>query len=57
MLNSKNVNSIKSKVEYLGHIISGKGIETDPKKIQSIRDWPTPTCTKDVQRSTFYWIV
>ena len=45
------------KVEYLGHIISGKGIETDPKKIQSTRDWPIPTCTKDVQRSTFYWIV
>ena len=38
------------KVEFLGHVISGKGIATDPKKIEAVRDWPTPTCVKDVQR-------
>lgn len=40
----------KSSVEFLGHVISGIGISTDPKKIKSIEEWPTPTCTKDVQR-------
>lgn len=40
----------KSSVEFLGHILSGEGISTDPKKIKSIQEWPTPECTKDVQR-------
>jgi len=31
------------KVEYLGHYISGAGVETDPKKIAVIINWPTPT--------------
>ena len=31
------------KVEYLGHYISSAGVETDPKKIAIIVDWPTPT--------------
>lgn len=38
------------KVEFLGHILSGQGISTDPKKIKSVEEWPTPTCVKDVQR-------
>ena len=40
----------KSKVEFLGYILSGDGVETDPKKIKSVTEWPTPTCVKDVQR-------
>ena len=38
------------KVEFLGHVLSGQGISTDPKKIKSVEEWPTPTCVKDVQR-------
>lgn len=30
------------KVEYLGHVISGQGVSTDPSKIQAIADWNTP---------------
>ena len=30
----------KKRVEYLGHIVSKNGIETNPKKIRAIVDWP-----------------
>ena len=40
----------KDKVEFLGYVLSGEGIATDPKKISSIKEWPKPTCVKDVQR-------
>jgi hypothetical protein len=29
-------------VEYLGHIISGNEVSTDPNKIQAVKDCPTP---------------
>ena len=40
----------KQQVEFLGHVISGKGIATDPNKIKSVKEWPTPKCVKDIQR-------
>ncbi|GKB92246.1 putative mitochondrial protein [Tanacetum coccineum] len=36
-------------VEYLGHIISGKGISTYPNKIQAMVDWPVPTTLKQLR--------
>ena len=36
------------KITYLGHIVSKKGIEEDPKKIQAIKDWPVPETVTDV---------
>ena len=32
----------KERISYLGHIVSKNGVETDPKKIQVILDWPRP---------------
>nr|XP_051191082.1 uncharacterized protein LOC127304433 [Lolium perenne] len=36
-------------IEYLGHIISGEGVATDPAKIQDIIQWPTPTSIKQLR--------
>lgn len=29
-------------VDYLGHIISGQGVQADPSKLEAIREWPAP---------------
>ena len=39
----------KKQIAYLGHIISNKGIETDPSKIEAIRKWPVPKTVHDVR--------
>ena len=39
----------RSQVEYLGHIVSKDGVGTDPKKIDAITVWPTPTCPREVR--------
>jgi hypothetical protein len=39
----------KTKVEYLGVIISHNSVEMDPVKVAGIADWPAPTGKKEVQ--------
>ena len=39
----------KTKVNYLGHVVSKDGIETDPKKISDILNWPEPKTVTDVR--------
>ena len=41
-LKPKKCEFFKTKLSYLGHIVSKDGIETDPKKIEAIKDWPLP---------------
>jgi hypothetical protein len=36
-------------VEYLWHIISGKGVQTDPSKIQDIVQWETRATIKKLR--------
>ena len=42
----------KSRITYLGHIVSNGGIATDPKKIKAIQLWPRPTTVTEVQKFT-----
>ena len=37
------------KVNYLGHVVSSKGVETDNAKISAVKDWPTPRHKRDVR--------
>ncbi|CAF3890410.1 unnamed protein product [Rotaria sp. Silwood1] len=39
----------KTKLRYLGHVVSQTGIEHDPDKIPAVRDYPVPTRLKDVR--------
>ena len=39
----------KSKIPYLGLLVSAKGIETDPKKIETVKNWTTPKTVTDVR--------
>jgi hypothetical protein len=36
-------------VEYLGHVVSEKGISTDPKKIEAVKTWPEPTTVTELR--------
>ena len=39
----------KSRITYLGHIVSAAGIETDPKKIEAVKNWTLPRTVADVR--------
>ena len=38
----------QTELPYLGHIIGKDGVKPDPKKVQSVVDWPRPTCLRKV---------
>jgi len=39
----------KQEIKFVGHQVSVHGIEPVPDKIETIRDWPTAKCLKDVR--------
>ena len=45
----KKCNLFRKKVQYLGHMVSDEGIQTDPEKTKAIEDWPVPHTVKEVR--------
>ena len=42
-LNAKKCHLFQRQVTYLGHVVSQRGLSTDPKKIEAVAKWPRPT--------------
>ena len=40
---------LQREVSFLGHIVSDKGVGTDPEKLCMVRDWPVPTNVSEVR--------
>ena len=39
----------QERVTFLGHVVSGQGIEPDPQKVSCIANWPTPSNLTEVR--------
>ena len=39
----------REEIEYLGHVVSGKGVATNPKKVEAVTKWPTPKTVYDIR--------
>lgn len=48
-LKPKKCELFKTSVQYLGHVVSKAGVETDPQKVQRVSDWTTPQTVRDVR--------
>ena len=49
-LSPKKCSFCQTRVKYVGHIVSGEGVEPDPEKCDKVKDWPTPKSPEDVRR-------
>ncbi|XP_070028864.1 uncharacterized mitochondrial protein AtMg00860-like [Nicotiana sylvestris] len=38
-----------SLMAFLGHVVSSKGIQVDPKKIEAVQSWPGPSSATEIQ--------
>ena len=48
-LKPKKCEFFKTRITYLGHIVSSKGIETNPKKVKAVKHWTIPKTVTDVR--------
>lgn len=49
-LNLQKCNFFQTSLTFLGHLVSGEGVKTDPSKVFAVREFPVPQSLKDVQR-------
>lgn len=48
--NPKKCRFYTKEVEFLGFVVSDKGVSMDPERVSTIRDWPEPTTFREVQQ-------
>jgi hypothetical protein len=39
----------RQEIHYLGHILSGQGVHTDPEMVKAVQQWPTPTNARELR--------
>ena len=49
-LKDSKCNYFKTHVQYLGHLVSGKGIKPLPEKLESVKKMPAPTIPKEIKQ-------
>lgn len=49
-LNPKKCQFFRTKLKYLGYIVSEEGVQTDPDKISKVKDWPQPQNEDEVRK-------
>ena len=49
-LKASKCNFFKKHIQYLGHLVSGEGIEPLPVKLEAVRKMPPPTTPKEVRQ-------
>lgn len=49
-LSPKKCQFFKSKLKYLGYVVSAQGVETDEEKIARVKEWPTPRNQDEVRQ-------
>ena len=47
-LKEKKCSLFMGKVNFLGHVVSSKGIELESGKVDVVQKWPTPTTVTHV---------
>jgi hypothetical protein len=47
--NLKKCKFFQTRVEFLGYIVTTEGVEMDPRKVDSIVSWPTPSTFTELQ--------
>lgn len=48
-LKPSKCNLFQKSVKFLGHVVSDKGVHTDPDKTEAVRIWPVPKTVKEVR--------
>ena len=48
-LKPKKCTLFQKQVEFLGHVVSDKGVSCDPEKLSAVREWKEPTTVSEVR--------